>query len=163
MEIPAGPTNANLEAVMSSTIATGHVVSLSTRTDTAEIVRRITLVAGRILFGTIFLLAGRSHFEPGTIQYAASAGVPFAAILVPASGVLAALGALSLITGWHARLGALAIALFLVPVTLSMHAFWTISDPMMRGIQYVMFLKNVSMFGAALLFTQIGVGTLRKG
>ena len=61
---------------------------------------------GRALLAAIFLKAGPSHFDPGTIAYAQSAGVPSAALLVPASGVLAFLGGLSLLTGWHARIGA---------------------------------------------------------
>jgi len=47
-----------------------------------------------------------------------------------------------------------------LPVAYFMHAFWKIEDPMMRGIQNAMFMKNVSMGGAALalfaLFQQFG-------
>lgn len=121
--------------------------------------RRSILIVGRLFFGAIFLMTGLNHFQSGAIQYAAQAGVPFAPFLVPASGVLAALGAASLLTGYRARLGAWAIVAFLVPVTLTMHAFWAVPDPMMRQMQMAMFLKNVSMLGAALVFTQIGVGS----
>jgi len=48
--------------------------------------------------------------------------------------------------------------LFLIPVTLMMHKFWTIPDPMLAQIQMVMFMKNVSMLGGALLITQFGAG-----
>ena len=41
--------------------------------------------------------AGFTHFVPGTIAYAQSAGVPFAGFLVPASGVLAFLGGASVL------------------------------------------------------------------
>jgi len=118
------------------------------------------VLAGRILFALIFLTAAPNHFKAQTIQYAAGAGVPFASFLVPASGVLALLGALSVAIGYRARLGAWLLIAFLVPVTLSMHAFWNVADPGMRGIQYVMFLKNVSMLGAALVLTQLGAGPL---
>jgi putative oxidoreductase len=33
-----------------------------------------------------------------------------------------------------------------------------VTDPMMYQMQFVMFMKNVSMIGAALLITQVGSG-----
>jgi putative oxidoreductase len=47
---------------------------------------------------------------------------------------------------------------FLVPITFSMHAFWRISDEAMRHVQLAMFMKNLSMIGAALWITQLGAG-----
>jgi putative oxidoreductase len=41
-----------------------------------------------------------------------------------------------------------------------MHNFWAVKDPMAQGIQMAMFLKNISMLGAALFFTQVGTGPL---
>jgi hypothetical protein len=58
----------------------------------------------------------------------------------------------------RARIGAWLIALFLVAVTPMLHNFWTVADPMMRQIQMAMFMKNVSMLGAALFITQVGSG-----
>jgi putative oxidoreductase len=116
------------------------------------------VVLGRFLFALIFLMAGANHFNKQTIGYAASQGVPLAAIAVPLSGVLAILGGLSILLGYRAKLGAWLIVLFLIPVTLMMHKFWTVSDPMMAQIQMVMFMKNVSMLGGALLVSQFGSG-----
>lgn len=50
------------------------------------------------------------------------------------------------------------IALFLVGVTPMLHNFWAVSDPMAHQIQMVMFFKNLSMLGGALLITQFGAG-----
>ena len=50
--------------------------------------------------------------------------------------------------------------LFLVPVTFMMHNFWAVKDPMMQQFQMAMFLKNISMLGAALFFPQVGTGPL---
>ncbi|HUF67834.1 MAG TPA: DoxX family protein, partial [Longimicrobiales bacterium] len=61
---------------------------------------------GRALFAAIFLVAGLTHFTAGSIGYASQAGVPFASILVPFSGVMALAGGLSVLLGYHARLGA---------------------------------------------------------
>lgn len=123
-------------------------------------IMKIILLIGRILFSLIFLRAGPSHFSKGSIDYAASQGVPAASFIVPFSGVIALLGALSIILGFRARWGAWLIVLFLVPVTLMMHDFWTISDPMMRQMQMSMFMKNLAMLGGALIITYFGSGPL---
>jgi putative oxidoreductase len=62
--------------------------------------------------------------------------------------------------GHRARVGAWFIALFLVPVTFMMHKFWTVHDPMMAQIQTIMFMKNVSILGGALLISRFGAGPL---
>lgn len=113
---------------------------------------------GRLFFAAIFLTAGPNHFAKQTIAYAASQGVPLASIAVPLSGLLAIIGGLSILLGYRARIGAWLIALFIVPVTLAMHKFWAVGDPMMAQIQMVMFMKNVAMLGGALLISQFGAG-----
>jgi putative oxidoreductase len=117
------------------------------------------VVLGRFLFALIFLMAGANHFNKQTIGYAASVGVPLAAITVPLSGVLAIAGGLSILLGYRAKLGAWLILFFLVPVSLMMHKFWTVTDPMMAQIQMILFMKNVSMLGGALLISQFGAGS----
>lgn len=113
---------------------------------------------GRILFSLIFILASFNHFTAGAVGYAAGQGVPFPEILVPASGLLALLGGLSILVGYYARIGAIMIVAFLLPVTFMMHNFWAVADPMMHAMQMAMFLKNVSMMGAALLLYHYGAG-----
>ena len=121
---------------------------------------RYLALLGRAAFATIFLLTAFGHFSPQTIAYSAQQGVPLAGLLVPASGLLALAGGLSVLLGYRARLGAWALVLFLVPVTLTMHAFWTMSDPMTAQLHQAMFLKNVSMLGGALLIAYHGAGEL---
>jgi putative oxidoreductase len=119
----------------------------------------ITL-GGRIFFSAIFIMSGFLHFSQQEIAYAAHSGVPMAGLLVPASGVLALAGGLSILLGYRAKLGAWLLVLFLVPVTLLMHNFWAVKDPMMSQMQMAMFLKNVTMLGGALLISQFGAGAL---
>jgi putative oxidoreductase len=116
------------------------------------------VVLGRFFFALIFLMAGANHFSKQSIGYAVSAGVPLASIAVPLSGVLAIAGGLSILLGYRAKLGSWLLVLFLVPVTLMMHKFWTVQDPMMEQIQMILFMKNVSMLGGALLISQFGAG-----
>jgi putative oxidoreductase len=115
---------------------------------------------GRILFSLIFLMTIMGHFSAQSIQYASGAGVPMASILVPLSGVIAFLGALSIIIGYKAKFGAWLIVLFLVPVTFMMHKFWGQTDPMMQQMQMAMFMKNISSLGGALIIAYFGAGPL---
>lgn len=115
---------------------------------------------GRLLYSLIFITAAFGHFSSHTIGYAASQGVPLASVAVPLSGVLAFLGGLSILLGFRARWGAFLILVFLVPVTVAMHAFWNASDPMAAQMQKVMFMKNVSLLGAALLIAYFGAGPI---
>jgi putative oxidoreductase len=119
---------------------------------------RYVALVGRILFSAIFIIAGFGHFTQAEIGYAAQQGVPFASLLVPASGVMAVAGGLSILVGYHARVGAVLVAVFLVPVTLALHRFWAETDPMMAQLQLAMFLKNVSMLGGALIVSHFGAG-----
>ena len=105
------------------------------------------VLLGRILFAAIFISAAPGHFTTGTIAYAAGKGVPLASIAVPLSGIIALLGGLSILAGYKARYGAWLLVLFLVPVTVMMHNFWAITDPMAARTQYIMFMKNLSMLG----------------
>ncbi|TGK00971.1 DoxX family protein [Leptospira semungkisensis] len=115
-------------------------------------------LVGRILFAAIFVLAGPGHFTSERISHASDLGVPLASILVPLSGVIAFVGGLSVILGYKAKFGALLLILFLVPVTFMMHQFWGISDPLQAQIQKVMFIKNISLLGGAILIAYFGSG-----
>ena len=113
---------------------------------------------GRVLFAFIFLAAAPRHFTAEGISHAADHGVPLASLLVPLSGVLAIVGALSVATGFKAKWGAWALVLFLVPITFSLHAFWNVTDVVQHHVQQAMFAKNISMIGAALLLAHFGGG-----
>lgn len=118
------------------------------------------MLAGRILFSIIFLMAAPGDFKGTTVAYAAHQGVPLPAIAVPLAGIISIVGALSVLLGYKARLGAWLLVLFLIPVTLMMHNFWSVSDPATAQAQQVNFLKNISMLGGALLIAYFGSGPL---
>ncbi len=118
------------------------------------------VLIGRILFSLIFLQTAFHHFSSEGIHAAASQHVPAAWLLVPLSGIIAIAGAISIVLGYKARAGAWLIVLFLVPVTPLMHNFWAVTDPVMKQIQMVMFMKNLSMLGGALLIAYFGAGPM---
>ena len=133
--------------------------NISARSQSSSLAAAAPVVLlGRLLFAMIFVMSGPMHFSSQTIAYAASQGIPLASIAVPLSGVLALAGGLSIVLGFHARIGAWLIVLFLAGVTPMMHKFWGVTDPMMHQMQFIMFMKNVSMMGGALLISQLGSG-----
>ena len=83
-----------------------------------------------------------------------------AGVLVPISGVLCILGAISIILGYKTRIGATMIIVFLVPVTLVFHHFWTVADPGARQMQMIDFMKNISLLGGAMIILVHGAGPL---
>jgi putative oxidoreductase len=133
-------------------------VAISSGVEARSFSQAAVVVLGRFFFALIFLVAAPNHFTRQTIAFSASQGVPLASIAVPLSGVLAIAGGLSILLGYRAKLGAWLIVLFLIPVTLMLHKFWTVADPMMAQIQMILFMKNVSMLGGALLISQFGAG-----
>ena len=119
------------------------------------------LLLGRILFSLIFILSAiMGHFSHETVAFAAQHGVPAADILVPFSGVLALLGGISIFLGYKARYGAWLIVIFLIPSMYMMHRFWDLTDPYEMMMQRAMFMKNLSMLGAALMITYFGSGPM---
>jgi putative oxidoreductase len=70
------------------------------------------VLAGRILYALIFVMAGPGHFTANTIAFAASKGVPLASIVVPLSGIIATVGGLSIAAGYKAKWGGLLIVSF---------------------------------------------------
>ena len=127
-------------------------------TESRSIANASVVLLGRFLFAAIFLMSSFGHFSDKTIGYAASQGVPLAQIAVPISGLIALAGGLSILVGYKAKIGAWLLVLFLVPVTFMMHRFWGIGDPQASQMQMIMFMKNISMLGGALLITQFGAG-----
>ena len=133
-------------------------IAISHGAETRNFVQGAVVVLGRLFYVLIFLMAGPFHFSKQEVAYAAAQGVPLAPILVPFSGVLAFAGGLSILLGYRAKLGAWLLVLFLIPVTLMMHNFWAIPDPMMAQVHTAMFMKNLGLLGGALLISHFGAG-----
>ena len=120
------------------------------------------ILAGRILFFFLFAASAVGHVAQRETmgQYAAQKGVPLASLLVPLTGVQLMAGALMVLLGIWADLGAALLVVFLIPTALTMHAFWKLEEPMERQQDQLHFLKDVALAGAGLmlfgLFQQFG-------
>lgn len=117
-------------------------------------------VTGRVMFTLIFFLSGITHFT-SLDNYVSlmPAAIPFRAFWVVISAVVELIGATLILTNRYPRLGGWLIVVFLIPVTITVHGVGmvTAADTQMRDIQTSFFLKGVTMAGAALLITQLGV------
>ena len=111
-----------------------------------------TFAMGRVLLGVLFFISAINKilgfsFVSG---WMASAGLPMPDLLLVLTIAIELIGGLMLITGWHARYAAVGLAIFLVPVTLVFHAFWS-ADAATFNDQLTAFLKNAAIFGGMLL------------
>lgn len=119
------------------------------------------LAIGRILFALIFISSGINHFTKleAMTGYAKYKKVPAAKLAVLVSGVMLLLGGVYVALGIYADLGALILAIFLIPTALMMHTFWKETDPTAKMNESIAFFKDLALAGAALiLFAMIGSG-----
>ncbi|MCM1983496.1 DoxX family protein [Lyngbya confervoides] len=119
--------------------------------------RYIPLVA-RFFLSVIFLRSGIFKILDfsGTQAYMASKGIPetlTATLLVLTIGV-ELVGGCSVLLGYRARWGALALCLFLIPATLIFHTNFA------ENAQTIQFFKNVAIFGGLLMVYANGSGAL---
>lgn len=111
---------------------------------------------GRALVGVLFIVSGigKVFGFAGVAAWMNGAGIPAAGLLLALTIVLEIGGGLALLTGYQARAAALALAAFLVPVTLIFHGFWH-ADAAEFQNQMNHFLKNVAILGAMLTIASV--------
>ena len=113
---------------------------------------KVPFLIGRLVFGGFFLYNGINHLieRKQLGQYAKQKNVPMAEAAVAATGVALIAGGASILLGVKPKLGAAAIAGFLIGVSPVMHDFWSIEDPSQRMNEMINFSKNVALLGSAL-------------
>ncbi len=123
---------------------------------------RYVPLTGRILFAAIFMMAGFEHIFSNAplVAFAQQSGVPLASLAVPITGIMILLGSISILLGYKVKFGAALIFIFLIPTSFMMHNFWAMTDPMAKQINMLMFMKNMSMSGGALILFYFGSGPL---
>jgi uncharacterized membrane protein YphA (DoxX/SURF4 family) len=111
------------------------------------------LYVGRILFGGYFLLGGINHFTKLEMMsgYAKSKGAPSPKVSVAFSGLLLLIGGASVLLNILPVIGFISLLLFLVPVTLIMHAPWKVEDPQAKMSETINLMKNFALVGAVLI------------
>lgn len=117
----------------------------------------VFFLIGRIVFGGFFLFNALNHFTRLEMMtpYAAAKKIPAPREMVALSGVLLLLGGASLVLGVLPVIGAWLLVVFLVVVSVTMHNFWTVSDPMAKQTEIVQFMKNLALAGAAMALSGV--------
>ncbi|NNG04980.1 MAG: DoxX family protein [Inquilinus sp.] len=124
-----------------------------------QAVEKFGPVVGRTLLVIVFLLSGVNKVFnwDGTAGYMASVGMPMIPLFLAGAIVLEIGGSLSVILGFKARWGALALIVFTIPTTLIFHAYWSV-DPAQMQLQMIMFMKNLGLTGGLLMVMAFGAG-----
>ncbi len=120
-----------------------------------NIQKYIPLVA-RIFLAVIFVQTGLNKFASfaGTQEQIASAGIPLPLIATVLTILIEVIGGISLILGFKAKIGALLLVIFLIPVTLVFH------NPIADGSQMIAFMKNLAIMGGLLMVVAFGPGAV---
>ena|SRR5688572_16233537 len=129
-----------------------------------NLVRQYGPLAGRILITAIFLISGYHKITgfAGVSGMMAKAGMPMPDVLLAGAIAFEIGGALMVLLGWHAWLGALLLIAFTVPPTLMLHNFWAVDAAQYQN-QFNHFMKNVAIVGALLYIMAVGPGPLSLG
>ena len=116
---------------------------------------------GRIVFGLYWLKNAYNHLfrSSGLVGYTqATAGIKSAGLAkfaVFATGLLLAVGGLTIIAGAWVRLGILCLVIFLLGTSFVMHAYWKEKDPMAKMGANINFWKNIALLAALLMMLAI--------
>ena len=126
-----------------------------------QAVEKFGPVVGRILLALIFLMSGIGKIGDwsGTAGYMEFKGMPLVPLFLVGAIVLEVAGSLSVILGFKARWGALALIIFTIPTTLIFHAFWAVPAEQQQ-IEMIMFMKNLGLTGGLLMVMAFGAGPL---
>jgi putative oxidoreductase len=114
---------------------------------------RYLIYVARFLMALIFIWTGvgkMTHFS-GTQALLASQGIPLAPLATVIVIVMELGGGVLLLCGPWAKWAALVLCIYLIPVTLTMHNFWS-APPAQHQMQQIQFLKNLAIMGGLLVF-----------
>jgi uncharacterized membrane protein YphA (DoxX/SURF4 family) len=114
------------------------------------------LLLSRLVLGLYFLFNSFNHFRNlnSLAGWVKNKNVPAPRLMVVLTGIFLLIGGLSILLGAYIEISILALTLFFLPVTFVMHDFWRETDPQMKMMQMVNFMKNLALWAAilALLF-----------
>jgi len=124
-----------------------------------KMARQYAPLIGRLLLANIFITSGFQKISgfAGIAAYMDIKGIPMSELLLVLTIIIELGGGLCILLGWQARWAALAIFLFIIPVTLIFHPYWTYAEDEMRA-QFIQFHKNLAIMGGMLYVVAFGSG-----
>ena len=116
-------------------------------------------LAGRILLAWFFIPAGWGKLMgfAGTVQYAASSGMPLPEVSVGIGLVIELVGGLALLLGLGTRYAAAILAFFTLVASFIFHAYWAVPAEA-KMVTQLLFNKNIAIVGGLLAFAAFGAG-----
>jgi putative oxidoreductase len=120
-----------------------------------------TLLIGRVLVGSMFLVAGIRHymFYAGSVGYFTKLGFPAPEAMVWLSIIIHIVGGILLIVGWKTQWASWVLLALVVIATAMAHRFWQF-DAAQYGNQLNHFLKNLAIIGGLLYVVGFGAGAM---
>jgi putative oxidoreductase len=120
-----------------------------------------TLLIGRVLVGSLFLVAGIRHFMfyAGSVGYFTKLGFPAPEAMVWLSIIIHIVGGILLIVGWKTKSASWVLLALVVIATAMAHRFWQF-DAAQYGNQLNHFLKNLAIVGGLLYVVVFGAGAM---
>lgn len=119
---------------------------------TYEKLNNLTMLAGRAMLATIFILAGVDKIGgyAATQAFMESAGIP--GFLLPAVIALEVGGGIAILVGFQTRILAALLAAFTLIAAIVFHSDFS------QQMQSILFMKNIAIAGAFLLLLSQGPG-----
>jgi len=127
-----------------------------------------TLLIGRLLIGSLFLVEGirQVMFYAGSVAYFNKLSFPVPEAMVWLSIIVHIAGGILLIVGWKTKWVSWLLLALVVIATAMAHRFWQL-DAAQYGNQLDHFLKNLAIIGGLLYVIAQGAGAMsmdgRKG
>jgi putative oxidoreductase len=124
------------------------------------VLRGLVSVLGRIMIATIFLLSAVGNKIPrfnDVAQLMEQEGVPEPKIMLMGAIAFLLLGAISVILGYWARVGAFLLLVFLAAATYFFHDFWR-APPEAQQTEMIAFMKNLALMGTMVFLIANGAG-----
>jgi putative oxidoreductase len=128
---------------------------------TALLLRNAVYLAplARFLIAALFLLSGTTKLiaPAGAAALMSRYNMPLVPLFLWVTIAIEIIAALAILIGYRTRLAALVLFVWMVPVTLVFHAFWSV-DAAQFVSQRTQFMKNLSIAGGLLLLVVNGAG-----
>jgi putative oxidoreductase len=125
-----------------------------------ELIQSLFIFLGRICISVPFLWAAYNMFRNWneTKSYLENKNIPQVNLVLPIYLGLKVIGAILVLLGWQAHLGALLLLIATVASAIKLHPFWTFHGKE-RVVEETVFMRDVIIIGGLTLLLAVGSGS----